>query len=108
MHLQSFVALAVKEKAPFTLAIKMDPPEGIPGGKANVIITVTRDKGFEDEITLSAPTGLPATIPVPKTVPAIGKGKNESTFPLDLNAKTPLGEYFVLVNAKTKFQGQRS
>jgi hypothetical protein len=106
MHLQSFVAVAVKEKAPFSLAIKMDPPEGIPGGKANVIITATRDKGFEDKITISAPTGLPATIPAPKAVPAIGKGKTESTFPLDLNAKTPLGEYFVIVSAKTKFQGK--
>jgi hypothetical protein len=106
MHLQTFVALAVKEKAPFTLAIKMDPPEGIPGGKANVIITATRDPGFDEEITLSPPTGLPPTVPVPKTVPAIGKGKNESTFPLDLNPKTPVGEYFVLVSAKTKHMGK--
>ena len=106
MHLQYFVAVAVKEKAPFSLAIKMDPPEGVPGGKANVIITATRDAGFEDEITLSPPTGLPATIPPPKTVAAIAKGKTESSFPLDLNAKTPLGEYFVLVTAKTKYQGK--
>ena len=28
------------------------------------------------------------------------------TFPLDLNAKTPLGEYFVFFTAKTKFQGK--
>ena len=106
MHLQSFVALAVKEKAPFTLAIKMDPPEGIPGGKANVTITAIREKGFEDEITFTPPTGLPPTIPAPKTVAAIGKGKTETTFPLDLNAKTPLGEYFGLVNAKAKFMGK--
>ena len=106
MHLQAFVALAVKEKAPFSLAIKMDPPEGIPGGTAKVTITATRDPGFDDEITLTPPTGLPATIPVPKTVPAIAKGKTETSFPLDLNAKTPIGEYFVMVSAKTKYQGK--
>jgi hypothetical protein len=106
MHLQSFVALAVKEKAPFTLAIKMDPPEGLPGGKASVIITATREPGFDDEITFTPPTGLPPTIPAPKAIPPIGKGKNETTFPLDLNPKTPLGEYFVLVNAKAKVMGK--
>lgn len=106
MHLQTFVAVAVKEKAPFSLAIKMDPPEGVPGGTAKVTITATRDPGFDEEITLSPPTGLPATIPVPKTVPAIGKGKTETSFPLDLNAKTPMGEYFVMVSAKTKYQGK--
>ena len=106
MHLASFVSLAVKEKAPFSLAIKMDPPEGVPGGKANVTITVTRDPGFEDEITLTPPTGLPPTIPAPKAVPAIAKGKTETSFPLDLNVKTPLGEYFVLVSAKSKHMGK--
>ncbi len=106
MHLANFVALAVKEKAPFSLAIKIDPPEGAPGTAAKVTITATRDAGFEDEITLAPPTGLPATIPAPKMIPAIAKGKTETSFPLDLNAKTPLGEYFVLVTAKTKYQGK--
>jgi hypothetical protein len=106
MHLQEFVALAVKEKAPFSLAIKMDPPEGVPGGKAKVTITAVRDTGFDDEITLTPPTGLPTTIPAPKTVAAIGKGKTETSFPLDLNAKTPLGEYFVNLTAKSKYQGK--
>jgi hypothetical protein len=106
MHLQNFVAVAVKEKAPFSLAIKMDPPEGVPGGKATVTITATRDAGFDEEITLTPPTGLPPTVPAPKTIPAIAKGKTETTFPLDLNPKTPMGEFFLLVNAKTKFQGK--
>jgi hypothetical protein len=49
---------------------------------------------------------LPPTIPAPKTIAAIAKGKTVTTFPLDLNVKTPVGEYFVLVSAKTKFQGK--
>ncbi len=106
MHLQNFVAVAVKEKAPFSLAIKMDPPEGVPGGSAKVTVTATREAGFDDEITLNAPAGLPATVPAPKVIPAIAKGKTETSFPLDLNVKTPMGEYFVLVTAKTKYQGK--
>lgn len=106
MHLQSFVSLAVKEKAPFSLAVTIDPPDGIPGGKATVKITATREPGFEDEIALGPLTGLPPTVPAPKTIPAIAKGKTESSFPLDLNVKTPLGEYFVLLSAKTKHQGK--
>jgi hypothetical protein len=106
MHLQQFLALAVKEKPPFSLAIKMDPPEGIPGGKAKVTIIAIRDAGFDDEITFTPPTGLPATIPAPKTVAAIGKGKTETSFPLDLNVKTPMGEYFVNLTAKSKYQGK--
>ena len=106
MHLQEFVALAVKEKAPFSLAIKMDPPEGIPGGKAKVTITAIRDKGFDDEITITPPTGLPATIPAPKTVATIGKGKTETSFPIDISAKTPMGEFFVSLTAKSKYQGK--
>jgi hypothetical protein len=104
MPLESYIALAVKEKAPFSLAIKMDPPQGIPGGKAQVTITATRDAGFNEEITLTAPTGLPATIPAPKLA-AIAKGKNEISFALDVNAKTPMGEYFVMVGAKAKHMG---
>ena len=81
MHLQSFVALAVKEKAPFTLAIKMDPPEGVPGGHGQGHHHGDARAGFDDEITLEPPTGLPPTIPVPKTVPAIAKGKTEIDLP---------------------------
>jgi hypothetical protein len=106
LHLQTFVALAVKEKAPFTLAIRMDPPQAIPGGKANVIVTATREPGFDEEITFSLPTGLPPTVPAPKTIAAIAKGKTETSFPLDFNAKTPLGESFVFLSAKTKHQGK--
>ena len=105
LHLPRALALAVKEKAPFSLAIKMDPPEAVPGSKAMVTVTATRDPGFVDEITLNPPTGLPPTVPVPK-FGAIAKDKTEISFPLDVNAKTPIGEYFVLLSAKTKHQGK--
>ncbi len=105
MQLNTIVALAVKEKPPFSLAVKMNPPEGVPGGKVNVTVTAKREAGFVGDITLNPPGGLPATIPAPK-VGTIPKDKTEITFPLDLTVKTPQGEYFVFVTGKTKFQGK--
>ncbi len=98
--LLSLVALGVREKAPFTLAFKANPLEAVPGQPATVTVTVTREKGFQEEITLNPPTNLPATVPAVK-VPAIPKDKNEIAFNLDLT-KTPPGEYFAFVTAKAK------
>lgn len=103
LHLHHPVALAVKEKAPFTLTAVMNPPDGVPGTTPSIVVSVKRDAGFTDEITLIAPTGLPANVPAPKIVP-IPKDKNEISFPLDLNGKAPLGDYFVLFTAKAKHQ----
>ncbi len=101
LHLHHAVALAVKEKAPFGLTVSMNPPDGVPGTTPSIVITAKRDAGFTDEITLIAPTGLPANVPVPK-ITSIPKDKIEISFPLDLNGKAPLGDYFVLFTAKAK------
>lgn len=101
MQLNQQVAFAVRPKAPFRLAVAMDPPEAVPGGTTQVKITANRDPDFADEIALSAPAGLPATVAIPKT-PNITKGKNEVTFKLDVNAKTALGEYFLFVSGTAK------
>jgi hypothetical protein len=99
------IALGVREKAPFSLAFKANPLVSSPGLPTTVTVVATRAKGFTDEIVLNPPTGLPATVPAPK-IPAIAKGKDEVSFPLDLNAKTPVGEYYVLFTAKAK-QGDK-
>lgn len=101
VQLNHHVALAVKEKAPFALAIKMDPPESVPGIAAQVTIAVKRDAGFAEEIVLNAPAGLPANVPAPKLA-NIAKDKSELKFALDVNAKTPLGEYLVFLSGKAK------
>ncbi|MSU77119.1 MAG: hypothetical protein EXS16_03375 [Gemmataceae bacterium] len=99
MNLASTLGLAVKEKAPFSLAIKMDPAEVAIGGKANVTLTVMREAGFDDEIAINPPAGLPATMPAPKLT-TIPKDKKEISFPLDVNAKTVAGEYFVMISGR--------
>jgi hypothetical protein len=101
LHLNTKIALGVRAKAPFTLAVKMDPPEGVPGTKATITLRVMRDPGFVDEISINPPTNLPPNVPAPK-VPNIAKDKNEVSFPLDLNPKAPLGEYPLLFSAKAK------
>ncbi len=101
LQLNYQAAVAVKEKAPFALAAKMDPPEAVPGGTAQVTVSVKRQAGFAEEIVLNAPTGLPATVPAPKLA-NIAKGKNELKFALNVDAKTPPGEYLVFLSGKGK------
>lgn len=101
LQLNHQVALAVKEKPPFALAVKMEPAEAVPGITPQVILSVTRDPGFAEEIVLNPPGGLPANVPAPKLA-NIAKDKNELKFALDVNAKTPLGEYVVFLSGKAK------
>ena len=101
LHFNHQIAVAVKEKAPFNLAVTMDPPDATPGMPANLTITATRDKGFAEEIILNPPLGLPPGVPVPKLA-NIAKDKSELKFPLPLDGKVPLGEYQLLFSAKTK------
>jgi hypothetical protein len=101
LHLQSHVAVGVKEKAPFSLVVKMEAKEGAPGLPAQVTITAMRGAGFAEDIVLNPPQGLPPNVPAPK-LGTIAKDKTEFKFPLDVNAKTPLGDYVLLFSGKAK------
>jgi hypothetical protein len=103
LNLNSQIGIGVREKAPYTLAVKLNPPEGVPGTKPTVTITATRDKDFTQDITILPPVNLPPNVPAPK-IPAIAKGKNDVSFPLDLNPKAPMGDYAVLFSAKSKLK----
>jgi hypothetical protein len=101
LDLQSHVAVGIKEKAPFALSVKAAHPEGAPGLPIDVTVTATRAPGFTEEIALNTPQNLPPNVPAPK-LGAIAKDKNELTFKLDLNAKTPLGDHVLLFTGKAK------
>jgi hypothetical protein len=103
LTLNPLVALGVKEKPLFALAVKIVPPDGVPGVPATVTVTATREKGFVDEITINPPLNLPANVPPPK-IPNIAKDKTEVSFPLDLNGKAPMGDYAILFSAKAKLK----
>jgi dienelactone hydrolase len=100
-QLQNQVAFAVKEKAPFTLALEMEPPEAVPGIATQLVVRAKRAQGFDEAIILNPPAGLPTNVPAIKPV-NIAKDKTEAKFTLDVNAKTPLGEYQVLLSGKAK------
>ena len=105
LALLSDVDFGVKAAAPFRLAVVLDPPEAAPGMSITATVTATRTEGFAEEITINPPTGLPATVGPPKIAP-IAKGKTETKFTLDVNAKTPVGDYFVLLTGKAKVEGR--
>src|SRR5207244_2873907 len=99
------IGVGVKDSAPFQLAVKLDPPDASPGTAVNVTVTATRGKTVTEDITINPIQGLPATIPAPK-IPVLAKNKNEAKFSLDVTAKTAVGEYFLLLTAKSKVGGQ--
>jgi hypothetical protein len=101
LNLNLQVALGVKDKPPFALAAKMSAAEAVPGLPPTITLSATRDKGFVDEIVINPPTNLPPGAAPPK-IPNIAKDKTEVSFPLDVNAKVPMGEYAVLFSAKAK------
>jgi hypothetical protein len=97
------VALAVTEKAPFTLAAKFEKDEVLRGGPVNVTITATRSGDFTEEIALTT-VGLP-----PNVAPAlknIAKGQNEVQVQLTPAANAPVGNFPISFTGKTKFQNK--
>jgi hypothetical protein len=104
-HLRTQLALAVKEKAPFTLAAKLEHPESAPGLPINVTITATRDPGFVEDIILNPLVGLPPTEKPPALKP-IAKGQDEVKFQMTLTAKAALGEHVLFFSGKAKAQNK--
>jgi len=93
------LALAVTDKAPFSLTAKFDVPMGTPGKPAPVTITAKRSPGFTGEIALTA-SGLPANVTAAlKNIPA---GQNEIKGQLNLAGNAPVGSYSVLITGKAK------
>src|SRR5207302_403905 len=103
LNLNTQVALGVKDKAPFTVAVTMNTPEGVPGIPATLKIAVTREAGFAEEVSINPPANLPPNVAAPK-IGNIAKDKNEVSFNLDINGKVPMGEYALLFSAKSKLK----
>jgi hypothetical protein len=72
---------------------------------ATIKISVERDKGFEEDVVLNPPVGLPPGVAPPAMKP-IAKGQKEVTIQLPLPAKTPLGQFFVIFSGKDKQAGK--
>lgn len=100
-HLNTQVALAVREKAPFALLAKFEPAEIAPGTAATLVLQAERQAGFEEEILFNPPAGFPPT-DKPPAVKSIPKGQKELKLPITFNPKVPFGEFDILVSGKAK------
>jgi hypothetical protein len=97
------VAVAVTQKAPFTLTAKVDAGEALRGTAATVTVTAVRDAGFTEEIALT-PGALPPNVaPALKPIP---KGANEVKVALTPAANVPLGSLTFTLVGKAKYQGR--
>jgi hypothetical protein len=102
-NLLNQIALAVTEKPPFTLVVKLDRPEGLRGTPLGVTIIATRAAGFSDEIALTG-VDLPANVALAlKNIP---KGQSEVKVELNPAANAALGQFPISVTGKAKQQGK--
>ncbi len=96
------VAVAVTHP-PFRVTVKLPRSDATAGVPLPLTVAATRDAGFAEEITLAL-AGAPPTITI--AAKPIAKGAAETTFPLNLAAKSPLGTFNVAMIGKAKFQGR--
>ena len=104
-NLFSQIAIGVRERAPFTLEHKLEQNGGVPGLPATIKLIVERDKGFDEDIVLNPPGGLPPGVAAPALKP-IAKGQKEITFQLPLPAKTAVGQVLLIFSGKAKKAGK--
>jgi len=102
-QLWTSLALAVTERAPFTLTAKFDMASAAPGKPAPLTVTVTRVAGFSADVALTA-VGLPANVTAAlKNIPA---GMNEAKGQLNLAANAAVGEFPIVLTGKVKHMGK--
>jgi hypothetical protein len=95
--------VAVTPKPPFTLAARYDPPEAVRTLSTKLIVTTTRDAGFDGAITLAA-AGLPPNVGT--TAPAIAQGQTEAAIELKVGDKAGLGSFAYSVVGRADHQGR--
>ncbi len=83
------VAMAVTEKAPYSVDFVVPKTPGIRGANKGIKVVVKRDEGFKAPITVRVPqypSGLNGgTLTIPE-------GKNEGVFNVEIRANAPVGE----------------
>jgi hypothetical protein len=93
------VGIAIRDKPPFTLAVKFDAATNPPGKPATATVTLTRNPGFTAEVSLTA-MGMPGGVALmPVKVPA-SQTTAQATFTLPPNA--PMGTFNITFRGQTK------
>jgi hypothetical protein len=84
------VGVGVTPRPPFTLTARPEPPEAVRGLSAKLIVTATRDPGFDGAIELTA-AGLPPNVTA--TAAPIPAGQGEAALELKVNENAGLGSF---------------
>jgi len=99
---QRSVGIGVTPKPPFTLAARWDRPEAVRGLATKLILTATRDAGFDGDIALTV-NDMPANVTA--AAQKIGKDQTETTIDVSLKEAAPLGTFAFSVVGRSQHQG---
>ncbi|CAN5468726.1 hypothetical protein BH10PLA2_BH10PLA2_11660 [soil metagenome] len=100
-NLLETAGLAVLEKAPITIQVKVEPGEFIRGKSIPVVIELVGGKPAEGDIKLAS-VGLPAKMTA--TIPVLAKGKTSVKGTIAAAADAPVGdhEFSMIASGSTK------
>jgi len=101
-RLADVMALVITEPVPLALTAKLEPAEVFPGASVKFTVIAKRGDKLDDVVNLNAILGVPANVTVPKALPPIAKGKQDSTAELKVAANAPIGVFDLMVSGKIK------
>lgn len=102
-ELLSSCAVGVMEKPPFLVNLTADPTAIEKGKAGKLVVEVTRNAGFDGDVTL-APLFLPPNVTA--AVKPVPKGKTKMDFPLTVAAAAATGPTPVVLRATAKVAGK--
>jgi hypothetical protein len=102
---QRTVGVGVTPKPPFTLTARWDRPEAVRGLSTKLVVTATRDAGFDGDIALTV-NDLPADVTAAPQ--KVAKDQTETTIDVQLKEQAPLGTFAFSVVGRSQHQGHES
>jgi hypothetical protein len=102
-RLERSLTLAVREKAPFALTPTVDKPTLVQGEKATVTVKLGRLwPEFKTPLTATVMDPVPNILINNNQPVALNPGKDEGTFPVQVNAGAPPGTYTIVLRATSQ------
>ncbi len=95
--------VAVTEKTPFDIQVKVDSGEFVRGKSIPVTVELAGGKPAENDIKLAS-VGLPAKVTA--AIPVLGKGKTSVKGTISAAADAPVGDHEFAVVATASYKGQ--
>jgi hypothetical protein len=93
------LALSVREKAPFNVALTLDKPAVVQGDKANLTVKLTRLwPDFKQPLTASLEELLPNIVVNNNQPLTLNPGKDDGPMPIVVNPNTEPGKYTIVLH----------